>query len=413
MTARQHQRLERALWGLVAAAALWTAGAWLSGCESAEARTPPTPVLQELVDLTLSEVVSSGSCSPGRVCRSGGLTVSSSSSSCLNVDNGVLFVDCANNRVGVNDSTPSVALDVTGAVLANHASLAYPLQLSGIAGGTQGVCLFSPTGGGTGCAVGINYDNNANVASFPLNAGTTTVFSGPIRPSTDNARTSGASAQRWSNVYSYDLDLADDATVTGDVTISTFLNLASGANIISAYHSSGDFTFSRGALGAGNGDLMPATGSAQNVGAAAGGQWNEGHFVTLKENGDDVLASNNGNNRASLAWSATCFGVCAEDANFQGPLHNVAADATRVGCSWGTAGTGGTTGVVVQVYDVTGAASVCSCTLQACTAAAGTPANCSCTGTLSGSNQYAVRLSSSTDCAGNPSNIVCTVIAEN
>jgi hypothetical protein len=32
----------------------------------------------------------------------------------LNVDGGTLFVDAANNRVGVNDSTPSYPLDVTG-----------------------------------------------------------------------------------------------------------------------------------------------------------------------------------------------------------------------------------------------------------------------------------------------------------
>lgn len=32
----------------------------------------------------------------------------------LNVDNGVLFVDAVNNRVGINDTTPSYALDVNG-----------------------------------------------------------------------------------------------------------------------------------------------------------------------------------------------------------------------------------------------------------------------------------------------------------
>jgi hypothetical protein len=34
----------------------------------------------------------------------------------LNVDSGVLYVDPTNNRVGINDSTPSVELDVNGAV---------------------------------------------------------------------------------------------------------------------------------------------------------------------------------------------------------------------------------------------------------------------------------------------------------
>ena len=34
----------------------------------------------------------------------------------LNVDSGVLFVDPTNNRVGINDATPSVELDVNGAV---------------------------------------------------------------------------------------------------------------------------------------------------------------------------------------------------------------------------------------------------------------------------------------------------------
>ena len=114
----------------------------------------------------------------------------------------------------------------------------------------------------------------------------------------------------------------------------------------------------------------------------------------------------------SAQWSSVCFGTCStESSNFTGgytPRGDTEKAVTRITCAWGTAGTGGTTGVVVRLYDVGGAAELCSCTLGACTTAANTNLTCSCaSGVLASSKNYAVQLKSTTDCTGNPSNIVC------
>jgi hypothetical protein len=114
----------------------------------------------------------------------------------------------------------------------------------------------------------------------------------------------------------------------------------------------------------------------------------------------------------SAQWASVCFGTCSgESTNFTGsysPRADTEKAVTRINCSWGTAGTGGSTGVVVRLYDTGGAAELCSCTLGACTTAANTPLSCSCaSGVLASSKTYAVQLKSTTDCTGNPSNIVC------
>lgn len=113
------------------------------------------------------------------------------------------------------------------------------------------------------------------------------------------------------------------------------------------------------------------------------------------------------------AWTAHCLGatnttVCGTDSNFIGAFKG-ATNSTNaaLSCSWGTTGSGGTTGVVGQVYDVTAGAEICHCTLGACNTAALVPLSCNCTGTYVAGNLYVVRLTSATDCGTRPANIVC------
>lgn len=114
------------------------------------------------------------------------------------------------------------------------------------------------------------------------------------------------------------------------------------------------------------------------------------------------------------AISSMTATAASEETNFLGTLlfsNNAGTPTTtdQVSCNWETAGTGGTTGVVVRVFDVTASSSICTCTLGACTTASRAPLGCKCTGTMTAGNQYAVRLSSATDCTVNPQNVVCNV----
>lgn len=110
-------------------------------------------------------------------------------------------------------------------------------------------------------------------------------------------------------------------------------------------------------------------------------------------------------------WSSVCFGVCSEDTNMTGGIRAQGTGTTnRLLCSWGTAGTGGSTGVELNIFDVTAAGTLCTCNLGACTIAANTPTVCTCSGTYVNNNLYTMQLRGTTDCAVNPSNIVCTAM---
>lgn len=107
-------------------------------------------------------------------------------------------------------------------------------------------------------------------------------------------------------------------------------------------------------------------------------------------------------------WSSVCFGACSEDVNFTGGIRSQGGSMTRMVCAWGTTGSGGSTGVEVNVYDVTAAGAICSCVVGACNIAANTPTVCTCSGTYVSGNIYTMQLRGTTDCAVNPQNIVCT-----
>ena len=129
-------------------------------------------------------------------------------------------------------------------------------------------------------------------------------------------------------------------------------------------------------------------------------------------NGSSWLAigyGTNGNYYSNFA--AYCdASPCAEGTTFLGAYTPPAeVTAHNVTCVWGTAGTAGTTGVVAALWDDTGNAEVCTCTLGACTASANESLTCACASSMTPTKRYSVRLSATTDCDVNPSNIMCSV----
>lgn len=98
-----------------------------------------------------------------------------------------------------------------------------------------------------------------------------------------------------------------------------------------------------------------------------------------------------------------------ENANFRGAFYATGTlSVVRVACNWVTAGTGGTTGVVVRIVDST-PTEICSCTLGACTTAALSMMNCECSGSLTTNTNYTVQLKDTTDCTANPIEVSCNV----
>ena len=76
--------------------------------------------------------------------------------------------------------------------------------------------------------------------------------------------------------------------------------------------------------------------------------------------------------------------------------------------SWGTVGTLGSVGVVVEIYDNTASASLCHCTLGACSTAINTALTCDCgSATTTAGHTYVIRYYSTTDCTVSPANNLC------
>jgi hypothetical protein len=131
-------------------------------------------------------------------------------------------------------------------------------------------------------------------------------------------------------------------------------------------------------------------------------RWCDGYNWRAVASEDYVAASRR------VRFTGVCFGSpCAMDTNFTGGYYSNDVEViSNVTCSWATAGSGGTEGVVIEVRNVDNAVTVCSCTLGACNTAANTPLRCACPGSV-GARRLVFRLSSSTDCATRPGNIVC------
>ena len=96
----------------------------------------------------------------------------------LNVDSGVLYVDPTNNRVGINDTTPSEALDVTG-----NALVSGTLGVTGNSTFTGDVIASIVKASGSG---GLTIDSNGgtDVALFGAGGGSGTTFYGGLNGTT-------------------------------------------------------------------------------------------------------------------------------------------------------------------------------------------------------------------------------------
>ena len=112
------------------------------------------------------------------------------------------------------------------------------------------------------------------------------------------------------------------------------------------------------------------------------------------------------------AWSPESpTGIIPVTTNFLGPFTTTSKSGTfgTVSCSWSTPGTG-TGNVVFQVFDSTGAAELCSCTLGLCTIAANVPSTCVCNTAFVVGHTYVARLKSTTNCSGtDPGVMACSV----
>lgn len=96
----------------------------------------------------------------------------------LNVDSGVLYVDPTNDRVGINDTTPSEALDVTG-----NALISGTLGVTGNSTFTGDVITSIVKASGSG---GLTIDSNAgtDVALFGAGGGSGTTLYGGLNGTT-------------------------------------------------------------------------------------------------------------------------------------------------------------------------------------------------------------------------------------
>lgn len=115
---------------------------------------------------------------------------------------------------------------------------------------------------------------------------------------------------------------------------------------------------------------------------------------------------------ARTTFTARCAptGACTEGTNFAGAYSTRTTYAeARVVCSPQVAGTGGTTGVVLQLWNESDLASIGTCTLGSCTAGAGAPLFCTITGAVPANRYVTLRLTTGTDCTANPTGFVCNV----
>ena len=150
------------------------------------------------------------------------------------LDEGTLFVDAANNRVGVNSTTPTVALDVTGTTRTTDLNVT----------GTLTAATFSPAdvSVGTVTATTGNITNVAatTVATSTLTAsGNVNVDSGTLFVDATNNRVGVVTANPNTALHVVGTATVADATNSSVLTLS-----ASGNNaLISSANSSGELVF--------------------------------------------------------------------------------------------------------------------------------------------------------------------------
>ncbi len=146
----------------------------------------------------------------------------------LNVNSGILYVDPTNNRVGINDTTPSQALDVNGSAL-----ISGTLGVTGNSTFTGEVIASIVKASGSG---GLTIDSNGgtDVALFGAGGGAGTTLYGGLNGTTGNfADTTDATASTDGALKTAGgVGIAKKLFVGTDVTIGgiTYLDDATTAN---------------------------------------------------------------------------------------------------------------------------------------------------------------------------------------
>ena len=137
----------------------------------------------------------------------------------LNVDSGVLYVDPTNNRVGINDTTPSQALDVTGNVaITGNETVGGTLNVTG-------ATSLSSTLGVTGdVAVNTNKFNITATSGNTTIAGTLGV-TGDVAVNTNKFNVTASSGNTT---------VAGTLGVTSDITTSGILTASNSTNVTTA-----------------------------------------------------------------------------------------------------------------------------------------------------------------------------------
>ena len=130
----------------------------------------------------------------------------------LNVDSGVLYVDPTNNRVGINDTTPSQALDVTG-----NALISGTLGVTGNSTFTGDVIASIVKASGSG---GLTIDSNGgtDVALFGAGGGVGTTLYGGLNVTGDvaiNTNKFNVTASSGDTAIAGTLGVTGNTTLTG------------------------------------------------------------------------------------------------------------------------------------------------------------------------------------------------------
>jgi hypothetical protein len=115
------------------------------------------------------------------------------------------------------------------------------------------------------------------------------------------------------------------------------------------------------------------------------------------------------------SWTAHQTAALANNTYLEGPYAtHKSINADYLTCSWEVAGTGGSTGLVMQLMNQTDNTEICSCTMSGtCSTAAHTAVFCNCgtdgTGTaLTAGKLLMWRVKSTSDCATYPTNATCS-----
>lgn len=173
----------------------------------------------------------------------------------VNIDSGTFYVDAVNNRVGVNNTAPTLALQVTGAAnVTGNATIGSILSVAGnaaITGNTTitGIATFSNTTSHVGAATFSNTTAHTGAATFSNTLSAT----GAVTFSNTSTHTGAAT---FSNTF----NLTGAATLSNTLTVTGLTTLNGGLSV------TGALSFS-GALGAGNTTITGYANATGNLNA--------------------------------------------------------------------------------------------------------------------------------------------------